>query len=182
MNGFIISRGWRLNDLPLRTTFSPARHWQIFFTGPTLGLHPKSISRDALLAQARAFYFPKSFIIKGVAKAALHCAHGTNTVLLCAFCEQEGHLATLRSLQAFLISPHRLVTWSILDCARRTSTFLSCAFREQEDDQVTSPTPTDAHSFSAAHLLRLVPSCRLCRSGRISRRLTAGHRGAKPFR
>ena len=30
---------------------------------------------------------------KGVAKAALYCAHRTSTVSSCAFCEQEGHLA-----------------------------------------------------------------------------------------
>ncbi len=32
---------------------------------------------------------------RGVAKAALYCAHRTSTFLSCAFCEQEGHLATL---------------------------------------------------------------------------------------
>src|SRR5678809_308796 len=31
--------------------------------------------------------------LKGVAKAALYCAHRTSTFLSCAFCEQEGHLA-----------------------------------------------------------------------------------------
>jgi hypothetical protein len=31
---------------------------------------------------------------KGVTKAALYCAHRTSTVSSCAFCEQEGHLAT----------------------------------------------------------------------------------------
>ena len=31
--------------------------------------------------------------LKGVAKAALYCAHGTSIFLSCAFCEQEGHLA-----------------------------------------------------------------------------------------
>ena len=30
--------------------------------------------------------------LKGVAKAALYCAHRTSTFLSCAFCEQEGHL------------------------------------------------------------------------------------------
>ncbi len=69
----------------------------------------------------------------------------------------------------------------IFHCARRTSTFLSCAFREQEDDQVTNPAPTDVHSFQAAHPLRVVPRCRQCRSGEISRRSTAEHRGATPF-
>jgi hypothetical protein len=30
---------------------------------------------------------------RGVAEAALYCAHRTSTVSSCAFCEQEGHLA-----------------------------------------------------------------------------------------
>jgi len=32
-------------------------------------------------------------LLRGVAKAALHCAHRTSTFLSCAFCEHEGHLA-----------------------------------------------------------------------------------------
>jgi hypothetical protein len=32
-------------------------------------------------------------VLKGVAKAALDCAHRTSTVSSCAFCEQGGHLA-----------------------------------------------------------------------------------------
>src|SRR6185295_17739190 len=32
-------------------------------------------------------------LLKGAAKAALHCAHRTSTVSPCAFCEHEGHLA-----------------------------------------------------------------------------------------
>ena len=39
----------------------------------------------------RAFRFLLSFL-EGVAEAALYCAHRTSTFLLCAFCEQEGHL------------------------------------------------------------------------------------------
>jgi hypothetical protein len=31
--------------------------------------------------------------LRGVAEAALYCAHRTSTVSSCAFCEQEGHLA-----------------------------------------------------------------------------------------
>ena len=70
-------QGWRLLDLPLRATFSPA--------------HPLA-RRDVPLAQARAFRFPIT-LFRGVAKAALYCAHRTSTVSSCAFCEQEGHLA-----------------------------------------------------------------------------------------
>ena len=45
-----------------------------------------------LRRRARPFYFPKP-LLKGVAEAALYCAHRTSTVSSCAFCEQEGHLA-----------------------------------------------------------------------------------------
>ena len=40
--------------------------------------------------QTRQFSLP---LVRGVAEAALYCAHRTSTVLSCAFCEQEGHLA-----------------------------------------------------------------------------------------
>src|SRR5678810_671038 len=46
--------------------------------------------------------------LKGVAKAALYCAHRTSTFLSCAFCEQEGHLVTpslLRLPRALLCGP-----------------------------------------------------------------------------
>jgi len=70
-------KGWGLIDLPLRATFSPAR---------------PLARRDVPLARARAFQSTSS-LVKGVAKAALYCAHRTSTVSPCAFCEQEGHLA-----------------------------------------------------------------------------------------
>jgi hypothetical protein len=66
-----------LLDLPLRATFSPA--------------HPLA-RRDVPSARARALRFPIP-LFRGVAKAALYCAHRTSTVSPCAFCEQEGHLA-----------------------------------------------------------------------------------------
>jgi hypothetical protein len=59
-------------------TFSPA--------------HPLA-RQDVPYAQARVFQFAKPQF-KGVAEAALYCAHRTSTVSPCAFCEQEGHLAT----------------------------------------------------------------------------------------
>ena len=38
---------------------------------------------------------PTSYtFLRGVAEAALYSAHRTSTVSSCAFCEQEGHLAT----------------------------------------------------------------------------------------
>ena len=57
-------QGWGLIDLPLRTAFSSA--------------HPLA-RRDVPLAQARAFQ-SSSPLVKGVAEAALYCAHrGTLT-------------------------------------------------------------------------------------------------------
>ena len=53
---------------------------------------PPLARRDVPLARARPFRF-FVFSLGGVAKAALYCAHRTSTVLSCAFCEQEGHLA-----------------------------------------------------------------------------------------
>jgi hypothetical protein len=102
---------------------------------------------------------PFSIVFRGVAKAALDCAHRTRAFLGRAFCEQRGHLAaSFTSFQARSFSlqgwslidlPLRAsfhsitlfsrVAWLILDCARRTSTFLSCPFREQEDDQAARP-------------------------------------------
>jgi hypothetical protein len=44
--------------------------------------------------QGRSEYFPILLPhLRGVAEAALYCAHRTSTFLSCAFCEQEGHLA-----------------------------------------------------------------------------------------
>ena len=63
---------------PLRAPFSPA--------------HPLA-RQDVPYAQARVFQFTKPQF-KGVAEAALYCAHRTSTVSPCAFCEQEGRLAT----------------------------------------------------------------------------------------
>ena len=85
-------QGWGLIDLPLRAAFSPTRPLADIFHPPYPPIASQSISRDVPLAQARAFRF---FIplLKGVAKAALNCAHRTSTVSSCAFCEQGGHLA-----------------------------------------------------------------------------------------
>src|SRR5438552_17848130 len=63
---------------------------------------------------------------KGVAEAALNCAYRTSTVSSCAFCEQEGHLATpaplaappTGQLQALLL----IITNRRPQSSRRTST------------------------------------------------------------
>jgi len=49
------------------------------------------------------FFIP---FLEGVAKAALSCAHRTSTVSSCAFCEQEGHMAT--SFPEFSLFPLHL--------------------------------------------------------------------------
>ena len=54
--------------------------------------HPALSAPRRALSRARAFQFPIP-PFRGVAKAALNCAHGTSTVSPCAFCEQGGHLA-----------------------------------------------------------------------------------------
>jgi hypothetical protein len=61
-------------DLPLRATFSPATHWQIFFTRPYPPIASQPIPLDVPLARARAFQF-SIHLFKGVAEAALYCAH-----------------------------------------------------------------------------------------------------------
>jgi hypothetical protein len=66
-----------LFGLPLRATFSPA--------------HPLA-RRDVPLARARTFPFSIP-LCKGVAKAALYCAHRATTASSWGLCEQEGHLA-----------------------------------------------------------------------------------------
>src|SRR5713101_5293863 len=73
---FLVVTGGPIGLL-LRATFSPT--------------HPLA-RRDVPLTRTRAFQSPLP-LFKGVAKAALYCAHRTSTVSPCAFCEQEGHLA-----------------------------------------------------------------------------------------
>ena len=93
----VISQGWGLIDLPLRATFSPS---------PPTGTPRRAISPCAGLLRPRVARAQKinslhpllcsNRLLRGVAEAALYCAHRTSTVSSCAFCEQEGHLATPR--------------------------------------------------------------------------------------
>jgi len=76
----------------LRAAFSPAHPLAGIFHPPYPPIASQSISRDVPVALARAFR-SSSPLVKGVAEAALYCAHRTSTVLSCAFCEQKGHLA-----------------------------------------------------------------------------------------
>ena len=76
-SSLVISQGWGLIDLPLCATLLPA--------------HPLA-RQDGPLSRARDFQ-SSSLLVKGMAEAALYCAHRTSTVSPCAFCEQEGHLA-----------------------------------------------------------------------------------------
>ena len=55
------------------------------------------ILRRPRVARAQKIISPRplpcsTHLLKGVAEAALHCAHRTSTFLSCAFCEQEGWL------------------------------------------------------------------------------------------
>jgi transposase len=67
------------------------------------GIPPVRASNEGLLrprvARAQKIISPHPLLcsthqLKGVAKVALDCAHRTSTFLSCAFCEQEGRLAT----------------------------------------------------------------------------------------
>ena len=94
-----------------------------------------------LRALSAAFQFSPP-LFRGVAEAALYCAHRTIYMLppsLLVISQGWGLIdLPLRALSQFPISFSK-VAWSILNCARRTSTFLLCAFREQEDGQATLP-------------------------------------------
>ena len=95
-------QGWGLIDLLLRATFSPA--------------HPLA-RRDVPVTLARAFL--SSFhLFRGVAKAALNCAHRTSTVSPCAFCEQGGHLA---APSPFSLKGRRRVCYTALPLNDRTA-------------------------------------------------------------
>ncbi len=55
-----------------------------------------------------------------------HCAHRTSIASLCAFCEQEGQLATLPLIFYSILRAASLV----LHCARPTRVFRDRALRE----------------------------------------------------
>ena len=76
--------------LPLGSCLVESPTARNFLTRPSTG------TRDVPVARARAFRFFLP-LLKGVAQAALYCAHRTSTVSSCAFCEQEGRLAALSS-------------------------------------------------------------------------------------
>ena len=73
-----VVRGWGLIDLPLRATFSPAHPLADIFHLPYPPIASQSISRDVPLARARAFHSSLP-LVRGVAEAALYCAHRTNS-------------------------------------------------------------------------------------------------------
>ena len=92
----------RLVGSPLRATFSPAHPLADIFHPPYPPIASQSISRDVPIARARASQFSLP-PFRGVAEAALYCAHRTSTFLSCAFCEQEGHLAAPSSPLFFVL-------------------------------------------------------------------------------
>jgi hypothetical protein len=82
--------GWLVFHCAQRS--HPPTHWQIFFTRPTLRLLRNRFPGTCHLPW-RGPSTPPLPLVKGVAEAALCCAHRTRTVSPCAFCEQEGHQA-----------------------------------------------------------------------------------------
>ena len=74
--------------LPLRETF--LYHGNVNRINVPIPSAALSVFSCACPTRAFRFHIP---LFKGVAEAALHCAHRTSTFLSCAFCEQEGHLA-----------------------------------------------------------------------------------------
>jgi len=70
----IFPLGSGLDGLPLRVSFSPAHPLADIFHPPYPPIALQSISLDVPLARARAFRFPIP-PFRGVAKAALYCAH-----------------------------------------------------------------------------------------------------------
>src|SRR6185503_2790378 len=59
---------------------------------------------------------------RGVAKAALDCAHRTSTVSSCAFCEQGGHLATPPPLRPRVARAQEIISLhpALCSASRRT--------------------------------------------------------------
>jgi hypothetical protein len=90
-NLFLSLLGAAWSNPQLRATFLTCPPTGRFFS-PALLSDCSAIDfpRHAI-SRARAFRFSTP-LFKGVAKAALDCAHRTSTVSSCAFCEQEGHL------------------------------------------------------------------------------------------
>ena len=74
------------------------------FEGPHVWYNSRLLPQDAQKGRsARPFqvFLP---LFRGVAEAALYCAHRTSTVSSCAFCEQKWHLAAPLPLLADFFS------------------------------------------------------------------------------
>ena len=78
-SSFVISQGWGLIDLPLRASNEGLLRPRVARAQEINSLHSLLCSNH---------------LLRGVAEAALDCAHRTSTFRLCAFCEQKGHLVT----------------------------------------------------------------------------------------
>src|SRR5580765_366105 len=82
-------QGWGLIDLLLREFNEGSPRPRVARAQKIIRLHPLLCSKH---------------LLKGVAKAALYCAHRATTVSSWGLCEQEGHLATP-------LPPYRSVMW-----------------------------------------------------------------------
>ena len=81
-----------LQRMPLHATLSPT-HWQICLTPlPSYCLAIDFPGRAGSPGDLPIFYFSR-LLLRGVAMAAVHCAHRATAALSRGLCEQEGHLA-----------------------------------------------------------------------------------------
>jgi len=112
----------RLDGLPLRVSFSPAHPLADIFHPPHPPIASKSISWDVPLALTRAFRFTLP-PFRGVAKAALYCAHPPNPLF-----PFKGSLVDpqMRASNEFTDDPSKLARylfkgWGLIDLPLRAS-------------------------------------------------------------
>src|SRR5712692_11793577 len=77
-SSLVIPQGWGLIDLPLRASNEGLLRPRVARAQKIIRLHPLLCSKH---------------LLRGMAKAALYCAHRATTASSWGLCEQEGHLA-----------------------------------------------------------------------------------------
>ena len=86
-------------------------------SSPSEGLLRPRVARTQKIISLHPLRYP-NHLLRGVAKAALYCAHRATTASSWGLCEQEGHLAAL------LIPPSSLAVsqgWGLIDLPLRVS-------------------------------------------------------------
>ena len=115
-------KGYSWND-PNCEQYSTQPALSDLLTLPTPSCFAAVHPRRALIPSAFQFPLPP---FRGVAKAALNCAHRTSTVSSCAFCEHGGHLAAPsssfrgRALREHRDSPGHLTPPAVGHCCAST--------------------------------------------------------------